>query len=361
MDILDPEAARALADDLEARGYPRVGALRRTLAAGWDALGGEAAPEGPLISVVLPMYNEEDNLAPLLERLVPVLAGMGTYEVIFVNDGSRDRSCEIVLAARAQNPSVRLIDLSRNFGHQAALSAGLEYSTGRAVFLMDCDLQDPPEVLPEFVAAWKAGSDVVYAVREKRKEGPLKRMAYFLFYRMLRKIANIDIPLDSGDFCLMDRKVVDAMLALPEKNRFLRGLRSWVGFRQTPLRYERAARHAGEPKYSFSKLLRLAMDGLISFTKAPLQMAVHLGLAAAGAGLVYLLYILGVKLLGIRVPVGWSSLVAIVLLMGGIQLVILGVLGEYIGRIFDETKNRPNFVVGSLHGLGRRRDDLEEK
>ena len=206
-----------------------------------DGSAGPDAPgeERPDISVVIPVFNEEGNIPPLLEQLIPVVASIGTYEVVFVNDCSSDRSREVILAARATNPSVKLVELARNFGHQGALSAGYDFARGDAVIVMDADLQDPPTLLPEMVAKWREGFEVVYAVREKRKENILLRASFFVFYRLLQRIADIKLPLDSGDFCLMDRKVLDAIRALPEANRFLRGLRGWVGFRQVGVHYER--------------------------------------------------------------------------------------------------------------------------
>jgi dolichol-phosphate mannosyltransferase len=306
------------------------------------------------ISVVVPMFNEEPNIGTMVARVVPVLAGIGAYEVIFVDDGSRDRSVELVLAERATNPNIKLVRLSRNFGHQAALSAGIEHTLGRVVVLIDADLQDPPEVIPQLMDEWRKGAEVVYAVREKRKENLFKRSGYYLFYRLLRSVSSIPIPLDSGDFCLMDTRVVDHLLALPEKTRFLRGLRSWVGFRQVGLRYERAARSAGEPKYTLRGLMRLAVDGLISFTVVPLRVAVNLGLLVALAGLVLLLFLLVGKVFGLYAPQGWTSLTAIILSIGGIQLLVTGVLGEYVGRVYDEVKGRPVYIVGEAHGAVRR-------
>jgi len=296
------------------------------------------------ISVIIPVYNEEENLPELYRRLTDTLAPAGKYEIIFVNDGSSDKSVEIIKGLNESDAHIRLINFSRNFGHQAAITAGIDYSRGRAVILMDADLQDPPEVLTKMISLWKEGNEVVYAVRQNRKEFFLKRTAYFTFYRLLQFIANIDIPLDSGDFCLMDKKVVDQLKALPERNRFLRGLRSWVGFKQTALPYERDARHAGATKYSFRKLVKLALDGIVSFSSFPLRLATFIGFFTCSLSIIYLLVAVVAHFIG-NPPQGWTSIVAVVLLIGGIQLIILGIIGEYIARIYEESKQRPTYIV----------------
>jgi len=310
-----------------------------------------APPPAPLISVVIPVYNEENNLTKLWERLQPALSDLGSYEVIFVNDGSGDDSAAVIRKICATDPAVKLVSLSRNFGHQAALSAGIDYARGECVALMDADLQDPPELLEEFVKQWRAGYRVVYAVRQRRKEALLKRAAYYTFYRTLKRLANIDIPLDAGDFCLMDRRVVERLRTLPEKNRFLRGLRSWVGFRQVGVLYERPARHAGSPKYTVRKLTKLAFDGLLAFTSVPLRLASYLGFATAAAGVIYLFFAIGARLFTGSVPPGWTSVIAIILILGGVQLLLIGVLGEYVARVYDETKQRPVYVVEEVRGV----------
>ena len=312
-----------------------------------------APPDAPLLSVVVPVYNEEENLTTLLAELLPVLRALGTYEVILVDDGSVDASVDIILRHRENDPCVKLIELSRNFGHQAALSAGLEHATGRAVAFMDADLQDPPDLLREFVRRWEAGSEVVYAVRTKRKESAFKRAGYWTFYRLLRRLADIEIPLDTGDFCLMDRKVVDALVGLPETNRFLRGLRTWVGFRQEGVVYERPARHAGEVKYTLRKLVRLAVSGLLAFTSTPLRVASYLGFTTAVLGVLYLAVALVARVVAGRVPAGWTSIIAITLVLGGAQLIVTGVLGEYVAKVYEETKRRPVYLVGRRHGVSR--------
>jgi polyisoprenyl-phosphate glycosyltransferase len=238
------------------------------------------------------------------------------------------------------------VHLSRNFGHQPAVSAGIDHARGLAVAVMDGDLQDPPEAIPEFVRLWREGNDVVYAVRRRRKEGPAKRLGYFAFYRLLNAISDLDIPLDSGDFCLMDRRVVDTLKQLPETRRFVRGLRSFVGFRQVGLTYERAAREAGQPKYSFRALVGLAIDGLVSFSSYPLRMVTYLGLTTVSISLLLLVWVLSDAFYNQTAPRGWASIVVVVLFMGSVQLISLGIIGEYIRLIFLEAKKRPTYIVG---------------
>lgn len=308
----------------------------------------EGTPAGDIeLSIVLPVYNEEGNVEELYHRLVQSLSDVSKYELIFVNNGSTDRSHELISEIQRSDPSVRIISLSRNFGHQGAITAGMDHSRGRAVILMDADLQDPPEVLPEMITKWREGADVVYAVRQKRKDNVIKRAAYFAFYRILSRFAEIDIPLDSGDFCLMDRAVVENLKALPEKVRFMRGLRAWIGFKQVPLHYERAARHAGESKYRVSHLFRFAFDGIVSFSSLPLRMASYVGLLICLGGVGYLAFALVSHFVS-RIPEGWTSTVAIMLLLGGAQLLLLGVLGEYVARIYNESKKRPAYIVRSI-------------
>jgi len=306
-----------------------------------------AAEDGPAprLSVVIPVYNEQENLHALHDRLATVLSTLGTYEILFVDDGSRDRSVPIALDLQTKDVGVKVIRFSRNFGHQAALSAGLDAARGECVILMDADLQDPPELLPSLVAQWEEGFEVVYAVRRQRDEGFFKRSTAALFYRLLRKLANVDIPVDTGDFCLLDRKVVDVLRDLPEKNRFLRGLRSWAGFRQVGVPYDRPARHAGEAKYTMRKMVKLALDGVMAFTSLPLRLASYLGFLTTGAGFVYLAVAIAARLTAGEFPNGWTSLVAIILIIGGAQLMMLGVLGAYVARIYEETKDRPMYVV----------------
>ncbi len=314
-------------------------------------------PARPQFSVVLPIYNEEANLPELYRRLSAVLDEMGEpYELVFVDDGSRDRTVELLRTLHARDARVRVIRLTRNFGHQRAISAGLDYARGQAVIVMDADLQDPPEVIPLFVEKWREDFQVVYAVREKRKESVLKRMAYHSFYHALRAISRIDIPLETGDFCLMDRRVVEAIIALPERNRFVRGLRSWVGYRQVGLAYERDARFAGEPKYTFRKLASLALDGLVSFSYMPLRLATLSGFAVSAFSLLAAVYYLIKRLTVGLQPPGFATLVILITFLGGVQLITIGVVGEYIGHVLDEAKGRPAYMVREVmdHAPGSR-------
>ena len=310
----------------------------------------------PTLSVILPVYNERETLQELNQRLKPILESCvsGSFEVIFVDDGSRDGSDQIIDDFHARDPRFKAIHFSRNFGHQAALQAGLDVATGDAVALMDADLQDPPELLEHFIDHWRKGYDVVYAVRKKRKESLWKRAAYSVFYRTMKFISEIDVPLDAGDFCLMDHRVVETLISLRERNRFLRGLRSWVGFRQIGFEYERDARHAGDPKYTLRKLIGLALSGYIGFSAAPLRLATWLGLASAMAGFLVALWAVYTKLAGIVSPSGWASTLAIIMFIGGVQLLMLGVIGEYLSRVYDEVRRRPLYVVRSRAGIEAR-------
>jgi glycosyltransferase involved in cell wall biosynthesis len=248
----------------------------------------------------------------------------------------------------ADDPAVKVVNLSRNFGHQAALTAGLDYARGDAVVCMDGDVQDPPEIIPTLVAQWRDGNDVVYAVRKVRKEGFIKRGCYAAFYRLLRRLSMVSIPLDAGDFALMDRRVVDCLKALPERSRFIRGLRSWVGFRQTGVEYEREKRFAGVPKYSWSKLVHLAVNGLLSFSALPLRMATAVGFMISFCSLLGIIVALYLKLFTDLAIPGWTATVIPILVLGGIQLLSIGILGEYIAQIFDEVKQRPLYVVDGI-------------
>lgn len=289
-----------------------------------------------LVSVVVPLFDEHENLPHLYRRLIAALTE--PFELVFVNDGSRDATPAMLDALAATDPRVVAVHLSRNFGHQPAVCAGLSVARGAAVVVMDGDLQDPPEVLPQFLARWRAGAEVVYAVRTKRKEGVAKRLGYFVFYRLLRRVSDLPIPLDAGDFCLMDRRVVDALAGMPERERFVRGLRTFAGFRQEGLVYERDARAAGTPKYTFRKLVGLAADGLFNFSGFPLRLVAWLGAFA----LVVALVLGGVALASLDKLLAVASLG---MFACGVQLLALGIVGEYVRRIFLEVKARPPYIV----------------
>jgi len=312
------------------------------------------------LSVIVPCYNEEDSLPALFARIEKIAQDWPEqHEVICIDDGSRDRTVDLLREQHARNPQWKLIVLSRNFGHQSAVSAGLEAASGEVVAIIDADLQDPPELIEELIERWREGFEVVYAVRKKRKEGIFKRAAYYCFYRLMKSVTEIEnFPLDSGDFSLLDRKVVDTLVAFPEKNRFLRGLRAWSGFRQTGVEYERSARFAGEPKYTFRKLLGLASDGLFSFSGVPLRLASYVGLmvsffSALGAMffVVQKIYPGPFQAMGLPIVPGFAATIVTILFLGGVQLLFLGVIGEYLNRIYTEVKGRPEFLVAEKLGL----------
>ncbi|HEY8966226.1 MAG TPA: glycosyltransferase family 2 protein [Candidatus Methylacidiphilales bacterium] len=301
----------------------------------------------PLVSIVVPFYNEEEVLPALLRRLGETVRALPDYawELVLVNDGSADASVAAIAAHRALFPGkVVLRQFSRNFGHQPALMAGLEKAAGEAILFIDADLQDPPELFAEFLARHREGYEVVYAVRARREGSAVKKAAYSLFYRLFRRLADIAIPLDSGDFGLVGRRAADAILRMPEKDLLLRGLRSWVGFRQTAVHYERPERAAGAPKYTFRKLLRLATSAFFGYSALPLQVASGLGVAAVLLGFLYGCYALYGKLHGEN-PQGWTSLAILVLFLGGVQLVTIGIMGEYIARIYRQGQGRPLYLV----------------
>jgi len=306
-----------------------------------------------LVSVVVPMYNEEEVIQTTYERLTAVLEQLNeTYEIVMVNDGSRDRTAEIVRDICRKDSRVKCIDFSRNFGHQIAVTAGMDYASGRTVVLIDADLQDPPELIPEMLRLWREGYDVVYGRRIARKgETWFKKVTAKLFYRLLRSMTSVNIPVDTGDFRLMDRKVCDTLCGMREQRRFIRGMVSWAGFRQTSIDYVREERFAGETKYPLSKMIRLSIDAITSFSTKPLKIASILGFMLSAAGFVYLLVVLYLRLFTDATQPGWSSLVVISLLFHGITLSLLGVLGEYIGRIYEESKNRPLYLVAETIGF----------
>jgi len=312
-----------------------------------------------MITLVIPAYNEQSVLPSLFGRLKDSLKDIDdSFEVILIDDGSTDNTWDIIADYNNKYPYIKGIRLSRNFGHQAALSAGLKYVTGDAAIVMDADLQDPPEILKAFINKWKEGYEVVYAIRQKRKESVFKKFSYFIFYRIMQKLANIKIPLDSGDFCLMDKKVIDDINSLPEYNRFVRGLRAWVGYRQIGLEYERHARAEGEPKYNIRKLMGLAINGLVSFSSLPLRLASLLGLIIAGSSFIGFLFFLVYRIFNleffgynIRETPGIATIFLTILFIGGIQLITIGIIGEYLGKIYDEVKRRPPFIARQTVGF----------
>ena len=323
----------------------------------------------PLISVVVPCYNEEHALGALHRALTDALAARTDirYEIIFVDDGSSDRTPQILGRLASVDHRIVVITLTRNFGHQAAITAGLSSARGQAVIVCDADLQDTPAAMLMMIDKWlEGGADIIYGVRNRQNTSLVKRATYFAFYRVLRGLAKPEIPLDSGDFGLMDRKVVDAINALPERNRFVRGLRAWVGYEQAPLAYDRPARRLGKSKYSFMRLLSLALDGIFDFSTKPLSLIFYLGMASSllsFAGVIfYLIYwLIGFTIFG-RSPAdvpGFTSLVLAIFFLGGVQLLAIGLLGEYVGRIYKEVKRRPNFIVKSVRDTEKSRPDCD--
>ena len=301
----------------------------------------------PELSVVIPEYNEESNVVPMHERLVAALAEVvDGLEILYIDDGSSDGTWAQICDLADRDPQVRGLRFARNFGHQAALTAGVDAARGRAVVIIDGDMQDPPEVIPEMVARWREGYEVVYGQREKRDgETWFKRITASLFYRILRGITNVEIPVDTGDFRLMGPRAVTAFRALPERNRFIRGLVSWIGFPQIAVLYHRQARQVGETKFPVRKMLRFALDGITSFSFFPLRLATWTGFAVSTFAFLYIVVVLVLKALGVSWP-GYTSLMASVLFLGGVQLLMIGILGEYMARIFDEVKRRPLYLVG---------------
>ncbi len=309
-----------------------------------------------VLSVVVPCYNEEAVARETHRRLTKVLAGVGAadYEVVYVDDGSRDRTPEVLRELQLGDARARVLRLSRNFGHQVAVTAGLEHARGDAVVVIDADLQDPPEVIEEMVARWREGADVAYGERAERAgETRFKLWTAHAFYRLMNRLSKVEIPLDAGDFRLMDRRVVDALLAMPERDRFLRGMVAWVGFRQVAVRYSRAPRFAGASKHPLLKMLRFAADAVLSFSFAPLRLAVWMGFVALGMALAGIVYAVVLRFFfdpshWVR---GWASLFVAVLFMGGVQLISLGIIGEYVGRIYGESKQRPLYFVRERLGF----------
>jgi dolichol-phosphate mannosyltransferase len=299
------------------------------------------------VSVAVPVFNELESLPELYRRITKVMQDLGQpWELIMVDDGSTDGSREWIEAQAAQDDHLRPVIFARNFGHQIGVTAGLDYSHGKAVVIMDADLQDPPEVIPELVERWQEGYEVVYAVRTEREgETWFKRFTAALFYRLINRITDVDLPVDTGDFRLMDRAVVNALTSMREQHRFPRAMVAWVGFRQIGVPYRRAARFAGETKYPFRKMLRLALNAITGFSYFPLQIATYLGFVSAGLSIFAIPVVALLRLMGNQAFFGQASTLIAVLFLGGVQLISLGILGEYIGRIYDESKGRPLYIV----------------
>jgi dolichol-phosphate mannosyltransferase len=303
----------------------------------------------PELSVVVPVFNEAAVLPELGRRLAAVLSAcVRDHEIVYVDDGSSDESPAILLAAAAADPHVRVLRFSRNFGHQAAVTAGIEHARGAAIVVIDADLQDPPEVIPQLLEQWRAGSDVVSAVRAVREgESTLRLVLIKLFYRLLRRMSSIDLTPDVGDFRLLDRRVADALNRLPERNRYVRGLIRWLGFRHVEVPYRRAGRFAGETKYPFAKLVQLALAAVTAFSTLPLRLVTYLGFAVSALSLALVAYALYGRFIEGRTPAGWASVFVAVAFLSGIQLVAIGILGTYVSRIFEEVKGRPLYVIAS--------------
>lgn len=304
--------------------------------------------KNPVCSVVIPMFNEEEVIGETYRRMKEVMDGTGdTYELIFVNDGSRDMTADLVRAICQRDSNVKMIDFARNFGHQIAITAGMENASGDCVVVIDADLQDPPEVIPEMMAKWREGYDVVYGQRMMREgETFFKKFTAKMFYRTLNKMTDVDCPVDTGDFRLIDRKVCEALKCVQEKNRYVRGIIAWLGFKSAPVYFKREKRFAGTTKYPLKKMLKLAGDAIMSFSYKPLKIASWVGVLLSSFSFIYLIVTVILKLCGVLSTVaGWASIVAISLFFNGIILMILGILGSYIGRIYEEVKDRPLYVI----------------
>jgi dolichol-phosphate mannosyltransferase len=308
----------------------------------------------PKYSFIIPIYNEEKSIPELYRRMSAVMEQLDApAELILVNDGSRDRSLQMLRDLHEKDPRVCYLSLARNFGHQIAVTAGLNFVRGEAIVILDADLQDPPELIPDMVEKWQKGYQVIYAQRIKRhKERWFKRFTAYVFYRLLKRLANVDIPTDTGDFCLMDRQVVDILNSMPERNRYIRGLRSWVGFPQTAVYFERHPRFAGEVQYTFSKSLSLAVNGLVSFSKVPLRLSTYIGLFAAAIAVAMAILVLYWRIFVPNSPLtGFTLILVAIFFLGAVQLVSIGILGEYIGRIYEEVKGRPLYTLAEVAGF----------
>jgi dolichol-phosphate mannosyltransferase len=308
----------------------------------------------PIYSLIIPIYNEEENINEMYRRLHHVMEQLdGDVELILIDDGSRDRSLKMMRELHHRDNRVHYLSLARNFGHQIAVTAGLNFVQGKCIIVMDADLQDPPELILTMIEKWHQEYQVVYAQRiSRQKEGWLKRLTAYLFYRLLRRLAKVDIPVDTGDFCLMDRQVVDILNSMPERNRYVRGLRAWVGFRQTSVLFERNPRFAGDVKYTFGKSLSLAIDGIISFSTVPLRLATYLGIISATIAMIMIVLVLYWRIFApVSHLIGYTLITISMFFLGSVQLVCIGILGEYIGRIYEEVKGRPLYTLKESGGF----------
>jgi len=308
----------------------------------------------PIYSLIIPIYNEEENITEMYRRLHHVMEQLdGDVELILIDDGSRDRSLKMMRELHHRDNRVHYLSLARNFGHQIAVTAGLNFVQGKCIIVMDADLQDPPELILTMIEKWHQGYQVVYAQRiSRQQESRLKRLTAYLFYRILRRLAKVDIPVDTGDFCLMDRQVVDILNSMPERNRYIRGLRAWVGFRQTSVLFERNPRFAGNVKYTFGKSLSLAIDGIISFSTVPLRLATYLGIISAAIAMIMIILVLYWRIFApVSHLIGYTLITISMFFLGSVQLICIGILGEYIGRIYEEVKGRPLYTLKETGGF----------
>ncbi|MFA6012470.1 MAG: glycosyltransferase family 2 protein [Desulfobacteraceae bacterium] len=306
----------------------------------------------PYYSLIFPVFNEQENIPELYNRIKSVSKHFSSsVEYIFINDGSTDLTLKILLRLRTQDKKIKIINFSRNFGHQLAVTAGIDYASGAYLAILDADLQDPPELLPKFFNKLNQGYNVVYAIRRDRKENVLMKFCYSFFYRLLRLLTNIEIPLDSGDFCVLDSKASQLLRKMPERNRFIRGLRSWIGLRQIGIEYERAERFGGTTKYSLKKLFRLAFDGIFSFSYLPLQLLSTLGFLVFSFSVLFSLAVVYIRFFTTFFVPGFATTVILIMFTSGLNLLSLGIVGEYIGRIYDEVKQRPRYIVESVIGI----------
>jgi glycosyltransferase involved in cell wall biosynthesis len=306
-----------------------------------------------MISIVVPCYNEEESIRQTCTELIQVMERQGdSFELIFVDDGSKDNTLALLYELQHLNERIRIIALSRNFGHQLAVTAGIDFAQGDAVVLIDADLQDPPELIPEMIQKWKEGYQVIYGQRiEREGESLFKKATARWFYRLLNKLSEVPIPLDTGDFRLMDRKVVEELKKMREHHRFIRGMVSWVGYKQIPMLYKRQPRYAGKSKYPLQKMLRFTMDGMISFSTAPLKMATYLGFFTALLSIFGIFFVIYIRLATKNWVQGWTTILLAIMFFSGVQLITIGIIGEYIGRVHSQTKNRPLYVIKDIMGF----------